>query len=110
MKIKILIRILILIFVLYLGYTVTAQNLGFGYRDDKPKTTPKTNTEETTPPPDEDGMELFREDSPEMEEEDFFSFDQDYLAGRIHQRKLRPLSSKEKIKWAFRMAQANAFL
>lgn len=110
MNIKIILRVLILAFVLYLSYTITAQNLGFGYQDDKPKTTQKTSTQETTPPPDENGMEMFREDSPEMEEDDFFSFDQDYLTGRIHQRKLGPLSNREKIKWAFRMAEANAFL
>lgn len=110
MNVKLLIRILILVLILYLSYTITAQNLGFGFQDDKPETAETTGSQETEPPPDGDGMDLFREDSPEMEEDDFFSFDQDYLTGRIHQKKMNPLSDKEKIKWAFRMAEANAFL
>ncbi|NIM78739.1 MAG: hypothetical protein GTO20_08110 [Candidatus Aminicenantes bacterium] len=50
------------------------------------------------------------EESPIIEEDDFFIDDQEIWSRKLFQKKLPPLNKKEKIIWAFRMAETNTFL
>jgi hypothetical protein len=50
------------------------------------------------------------EDYTEFEEEDDFGYDQDIFSRKLFHKKLPPLSKKQKIVWAFRMAEANSLL
>ena len=53
---------------------------------------------------------LPREDYTGFEEEDDFGYDQDIFSRKLFHKKLPPLSKKQKIVWAFRMAEANSLL
>lgn len=43
-------------------------------------------------------------------EDDSFDYESDFFRRKIYQKKLLPLSNKEKIIWSFRMANKNPFL
>ncbi|UCH95280.1 MAG: hypothetical protein JSV88_00155 [Candidatus Aminicenantes bacterium] len=112
---KLLIKIIILGLVFYLCYCLVVQGQTVNIsRAAGPNTTnvkdddakKETKTEETEKPP----PNLDEYDGSEMEEEDIFSYDQDFLTRKIYQKKLQPLTNKERIIWSFRMAETNAFL
>lgn len=64
-----------------------------------------TKIQEKTP-----GLSEYEYDSSEIEDDDFFPYDQDFLTRKLFQKNLLPLTRKEKIIWSFRMADSNAFL
>lgn len=100
--------------VLYLCYSILAQAQttdrdGTNRGRTADKTTAKsgkvTALEEKTP-----GLSEYEYNSSEIEEDDFFPFDQDLLTRKLFQKTLLPLNRKERITWSFRMADSNAFL
>jgi hypothetical protein len=58
----------------------------------------------------EKAIALPKEETPIIEEDDFFVNDQEIWSRKLFQKKLPPLSKKEKIIWAFRLAETNTFL
>jgi hypothetical protein len=111
---KILLRIIFLSLVLYLCYSILAQaqttegnetNRGRMANKATAKTEKVTALEEKTP-----GLREYEYDSSEIEEDDFFPYDQDLLTRKLFQKTLLPLNRKERITWSFRMADSNAFL
>ena len=92
---KVLTRILTVVFILYLTYTIFGQNSsppGIG-GDGNAYAQGITNNGETEP-----------------EEEDPFYYDQDYFLKKLSQKKLPVPAKKEKILWAFRLSDTNLFL
>ena len=111
---KILLRIIILSLVLYLCYSILAQvqttDKNGATREktvNKPaaKSEQVTAIEEKTP-----RLNEYDYDNPEIEEDDFLPYDQDFLTRKLFQKTLPPLKRKERITWSFRMADSNAFL
>jgi hypothetical protein len=106
---KILLRIIILGLVLYLCYSLLAraQTVNRGRTDNTTADESKrvTRLEEKTP-----GLSEYEYDSSEIEDDDFFPYDQDFLTRKLFQKTLLPLTSKERIIWSFRLADSNAFL
>jgi len=111
---KIVLRIIILGLVLYLGYSILAQaqtinrngtNRGRTVNTTAADSQKVTKIQEKTP-----GLSEYEYDSSEIEDEDFFPYDQDFLTRKLFQKKLLPLTRKERITWSFRMADSNAFL
>lgn len=70
---------------------------------DKSKRDP--GTKEKTP-----GLSEYDYDSSEIEDDDLFPYDQDFLTRKLFQKTLPPLTGKERIIWSFRLADSNAFL
>jgi len=99
MKYAAVILILVLCLILYLSYVVLAQDSMIPGEDPQSKRT----TEEKT-------VTMSEDDSQEMEDDDYFADDQDIFSRKLFQKKLTPLSTKEKIIWAFRLSETNAFL
>ena len=100
--------------VLYLCYSILARAQTI--KNDGPKRGRTVNTttaesekdtkiQERTP-----GFSEYDYDSTEIEDDDFFPYDQDFLTRKLFQRTLPPLTRKEEIIWSFRMADSNAFL
>lgn len=56
------------------------------------------------------GLNEYDYDSSEIEDDDFFPYDQDFLTRKLFQKTLPPLTRKERVIWSFRMADSNAFL
>ena len=111
---KILLRIIILGLVLYLCYSLLAEaqtinrnetNRGRTVNTPGAESKKAARIEEKTP-----GLSEYDYDSPEIEDDDFFPYDQDFLTRKLFQKKLLPLTRKERIIWSFRMADSNAFL
>ncbi|MCX6579655.1 MAG: hypothetical protein NT166_05665 [Candidatus Aminicenantes bacterium] len=46
----------------------------------------------------------------DVEDENYFADDQEIFARKLYQKKLAPLSNKEKIIWAFRLSKTTIFL
>jgi DNA-directed RNA polymerase specialized sigma subunit len=46
----------------------------------------------------------------DVEDENYFADDQEIFARKLYQKKLAPLSEKEKIIWAFRLSKTTIFL
>jgi len=55
-------------------------------------------------------LNLSEYDSTSVQEDDIFSYEEDFLTRKLFQRELPPLTQKERIIWSFRMADTNAFL
>jgi hypothetical protein len=111
---KILLRIIILGLVLYLCYSILAQGQAINRKETNRVMTVNTTAdklgratkiEEKTP-----RLSEYEYDSSEIEDDDFFPFDQDFLTRKLFQKTLLPLTRKERIIWSFRMADSNAFL
>ena len=102
---KHIIKILVLIFVIYVFYALTAQASGRQTNDD-PQAEITGNTEQIEPQQIDDPDDP----SPDLDDEDYFSYDQDILSRKLYEKKLSPLSPKEKIIWSFRLAETNTFL
>ena len=111
---KILLRIIILGLVLYLCYSLLAQaqpinrndtNRGRPVNAAADESKRDTRIKEKTP-----GLSEYEYDSSEIEDDDFFPYDQDFLTRKLFQKTLAPLTRKERIIWSFRMADSNAFL
>ena len=106
---KTVIKILLLALAVYLSYSLVAQGQTF-----YPGTANKMNTNDRDSKkeskPEEKNLDIQEYDNPEMEEEDSFSYDQDFLTRKLFQKKLPPLTPKERIVWSFRMADTNIFL
>lgn len=100
--------------VLYLCYSLLAQaqtanrkmtNRGKPVNTTADESGKVTKIQESTP-----GLSEYEYDSAEIEEDDFFPYDQDFLTRKLFQKTLQPLTRKERIIWSFRMADSNAFL
>lgn len=100
--------------VLYLCYSILAQaqstdKNGTNGERTANKTAAKsekvTAVKEKTP-----GLSEYDYDSSDIDEDDFFPYDQDLLTRKLFQKTLAPLNRKERITWSFRMADSNAFL
>jgi hypothetical protein len=111
---KIILRIIILGLVFYLCYSILAQaqtinrnetNRGSTVNTTADESKSVTRIEEKTP-----GLNEYEYDSSEIEDDDIFPYDQDFLTRKLFQKPLPPLSKKERIIWSFRMADSNAFL
>jgi hypothetical protein len=99
MKYTAAILILIFCLILYLSFVVWAQDSVTSGEDSKRKST----TEKKT-------MTMREDDRQEMDDDDYFADDQDIFSRKLFQKKLTPLSTKEKIIWAFRLSETNTFL
>jgi hypothetical protein len=98
---KTIIKILVSIVILYLSVSMLAQN-------QKPVT--ESSTQSSREEIQEPDIDIPDEDTPEMEDEDFYPYDQGIISRKLFQKKLAPLSRKQKIKWSFRLAETNSFL
>jgi len=98
---KLIIKSLILFFIFYLSYAIVAQNRANNSNADAPKK--ETVIEEKT-------LDFSSDEEPEMEDDDIFSYDQEFFLKKLYQKKLPLLTKKEKIIWAFRLAETNTFL
>jgi hypothetical protein len=112
--IKLLTKIAFLVFILGLCFWTAAQNqnqtqslnrvaAGGERQPDREEQKPGAQTREKT-------ISLPEEESPMIEEDDFIIYDQEIWSRKLFQKKLPPLDKKEKIIWAFRMAETNTFL
>jgi hypothetical protein len=54
-------------------------------------------------------FQIQENDDYKVEDDDFY-YESDFFRRKIYQKKLPPLSNKEKIIWSFRMANKNLFL
>jgi len=99
MKYAAAILILILSLIFYLSYMVLAQDSMIPGEDSQSKRTTKEET-----------VTMSEDDSQEMDDDDYFADDQDIFSRKLFQKKLTPLSTREKIIWAFRLSETNAFL
>jgi hypothetical protein len=111
---KILLRITILGLVFYLCYSLLARDQTIdrnGANRDKTvkagavESKRDTGIKEQTP-----SLSQYDYDSSEIEDDDLFPYDQDFLTRKLFQKTLPPLTRKERIIWSFRMADSNAFL
>lgn len=50
------------------------------------------------------------EENDDIDYGDIFSDDQDMISRKLFQKRLPPLTKKQKIVWAFRLAETNPFL
>jgi hypothetical protein len=106
---KTVIKILFLALAVYLSYSLvahgqtvnpgTVNDMNIAARDSK-----------KVDKPEEKKLDFQEYDNPEMDEEDSFSYDQDFLTRKLFQKKLAPLTPKERVVWSFRMADTNIFL
>lgn len=101
-------------FVLYLCYSILAQaqtinkngtNRGRTINTTAAELERVNRIEEKSP-----RLSEYEYDSSEIEDDDFFPYDQDFLTRKLFQKNLLPLTRKERIIWSFRMADSNAFL
>lgn len=95
---KHLIRILAVLLLIYLSFVLTAQNSAPVENNTGPQA---VGVDVPDDPNDQ---------SQEIEDDDYFSYDQDILSRKLYEKKLPPLSNKEKIIWSFRLAETNSFL
>ena len=49
-------------------------------------------------------------ETPGMEEDDFFAYEQDFFSRKLFRRELPKLSKRDHIIWSFRLADTNTFL
>ena len=98
---KLIIKFLILFFIFYLCYVIVAES----HADTGSAGAPKKETaaREKTP-------EFNNDEEPEMEDDDIYSYDQEFFLKKLYQKGLPALTKKEKIIWAFRLAETNTFL
>ena len=95
---KILTTILIFVIIFYLTYSILAQNDINDNNFNRENIEPTAAFDETT-------GNLMR-----TEEEDPLNYDPDIFLRKLDQKKLPPLTGKEKIIWSFRLADKNPFL
>jgi hypothetical protein len=106
---KLLIKILIVAVIFYLSYSILARGQATGANGTNGSNpisanSPKGSNAEENP------INLKEYEGSKMEEEDFYSYDEDFFTRKVLQRNLAPLTHKERITWSFRMAETNAFL
>lgn len=92
---KHIIKILAVLLLIYLSFVLTAQNDGPPENNAAPQTV---------------DVEVPDDQNQEMEDDDYFLYDQDMLSRELYEKELPPLSNKEKIIWSFRLAETNSFL
>lgn len=104
--------IIILGIIFYLSYMVLAQENIFNTGQHQP-----VGRNDTTEPENQNTTESQKIDFnssegnlDDMEEETYMANDMDIFARKLFQKKLPPLSNKEKIIWAFRMSKNTIFL
>ena len=106
---KTVIKILILVLLVYLSYSLVAKG-----QISAPKAASEKKTMEQgltkAPQQEEKSLDIQDYDNPDLEDEDLFPYDQDFLTRKLFQKKLPPLTPKEQIVWSFRMADTNIFL
>ncbi|MCP5049525.1 MAG: hypothetical protein GY940_20305 [bacterium] len=98
---KTLIKILILMVILYMSYTIVAQS----QPSQESNAAPQTQEENQ-----EKDLSITEDDTQDPDDDDFLSYDQDIATRKVHQKYLSPLSRKDKIIWSFRLAKTNSFL
>ncbi len=98
---KIIIKILVSIVIAYLSFTLLAQ--------DRPSSKDRDSQETREKIPGKK-IDIADEDNQEMEDDDFYPYDQAIVPGKLYQKNLPPLSRKAKIIWSFRLADTNSFL
>lgn len=99
---KYAIAILILCLVFYLSYSLLAQS----YAMSAPPSQDRQQKQD-------DKSILNEEVGQETDDEDIFTEDQEIFSSRqrkLFQKKLAPLTNKERIVWAFRLSETNTFL
>ena len=101
MNIKRIIKYFIVFLIFYLSYSMVAQNRTGSGGPDKPAK--KAEIKEKT-------LNFNSDEEPEMEDEDLFSYEQEFFQKKLYQRELPELTKKEKITWSFRLAETNIFL
>jgi len=106
-----IITIVILSIVLYLSYSLVAQSSFIGGTGDNETTGYEEQMQQPEFPPQSTDRPIDLKDDPmQTDDEDLFAYDQDFFTRKFGQKKLSKLNNKKKIAWAFRMADANAFL
>ena len=55
-------------------------------------------------------MQMESNTTQDIDDEDSLPYEPDILSRKVFQKKMEPLSNKEKIIWSFRMAETNSFL
>jgi hypothetical protein len=70
---------------------------------DKDKPVKKAEIEEKT-------LSFSPDEEPEMEDEELFSYEQEFFQKKLYQKELPEITKKEKITWSFRLAETNIFL
>jgi hypothetical protein len=91
--------VLILCLIFYLSYMVLAQDSKIPGEDPQSKRTTKEET-----------ATISEDESQEMDDDDYYTDDQDIFSRELFRKELTPLSTKEKIIWAFRLSETNTFL
>ena len=91
--------VLILCLLFYLSYMVLAQDSKISSENPQSKRTTK---EETTTKSEDKNQD--------MDDDDYYADDQDIFSRELFRKELTPLSTKEKIIWAFRLSETNTFL
>jgi hypothetical protein len=110
---KILLRFILMVFVLYLCYSILAdaqtmdRDIGNREIGAPPAANKKKdiNVKEKT-----HNLNGYEYDRTGLEDDDFFPYDQDYLTRKLFQKEWGPLTRRERIIWSFRMANSNVFL
>jgi hypothetical protein len=93
--------ILILCLVFYVSFSLLAQN---NFQEDM---FPGSDIEKQQEPKKIDQDE---EEDNDIDYGDIFSDDQDMIARKLFQKRLPPLTKRQKIVWAFKLAEPNPFL
>ena len=93
--------ILILCLVFYVSFSLLAQN---NFQDDM---FPGSDTEKQ---PEQKKIDQDEDENNDIDYGDIFSDDQDMISRKLFQKRLPPLTKKQKIVWAFRLAESNPFL
>jgi hypothetical protein len=109
MKTKLPGKILILFGILGLCFWIAAQTQ---QTQNQPQNqAPTTNKlQKETPQTREKTFTLPPQKNPEIEDEDDFGYEQDIFSRKLFHEKLPPLNKKQKLVWAFRMAETNSLL
>lgn len=93
--------ILILCLVFYVSFSLLAQDK---FQDGMfPGSDTETQTEQKK-------IDREEEENDDIDYGDIFSDDQDMISRKLFQKRLPPLTKKQKIVWAFKLAETNPFL
>jgi len=104
---KTIIKILIVSLLFYLAFSMPAQK-----QENAPGPEAQANRENQENSKNkikEPNINVPGDDNQDMDDEDF-PYSEDMLSRKVFQKRLTPLSKKEKIVWSFRLAETNSFL
>jgi hypothetical protein len=102
MKIKLIAALLLSVIIIWVSYVFLGH-----------KTTPKPGKPDTNNTTSSPGNipSLNQDDRSETEENNFLNIEEQYsISRKLYQKPLPPLNNRDKIRWAFRMAETNTFL